>query len=64
MSPPGDHHLSDALGFLVVGQNIVAARNRYRKWPADFDRTGDHLPGAVADRSPGCRIGFNQSKFN
>lgn len=45
VSPPGDHHLSDALVFLVVGQNIVAARNRYRKWPADFDSTGDICPG-------------------
>ncbi|KAJ5209157.1 hypothetical protein N7449_003536 [Penicillium cf. viridicatum] len=29
--PPGDHRLSDALVFLVVGQNVVAARNRHGK---------------------------------
>ena len=30
-TPPGDHRLSDALVFLIVGQNIVVARNRHGK---------------------------------
>lgn len=44
VSPPGDHRLSDALVFLIVGQNVVAARNRHGKWPADFDTAGDISP--------------------
>lgn len=42
--PPGDHRLSDALVFLIVGQNVVAARNRHGRWPADFDSAGDISP--------------------
>ncbi|KAJ5415506.1 hypothetical protein N7465_004201 [Penicillium sp. CMV-2018d] len=39
--PPGEHRLSDALVFLIIGQNTVAARHRHGKWPSDFDVTGD-----------------------
>ncbi|KAJ5615278.1 hypothetical protein N7537_000392 [Penicillium hordei] len=42
--PPGDHRLSDALVFLIVGQNVAATRNRHGKWPADFDSAGDIYP--------------------
>jgi hypothetical protein len=28
------------LVFLVIGHDIVAKRNRYAKWPADFDSNG------------------------
>jgi hypothetical protein len=33
VTPPANHRLSDALVFLVVGQNLVVARNRHGKWP-------------------------------
>lgn len=33
ITPPGDYRLSDALVSLIVGPNIVVARNRHGKWP-------------------------------
>ncbi|KAJ5188571.1 hypothetical protein N7472_007585 [Penicillium cf. griseofulvum] len=52
VTPPGEHCLSDALVFLVTGHAIVAARNRYAKWPADFNSDKDIYP----DRWPIARI--------
>lgn len=46
--PPSDHRLSDALVFLIISQNTVAARYRHARWPADFDCAGD----IYADRWP------------
>ncbi|KAJ5846676.1 hypothetical protein N7534_010345 [Penicillium rubens] len=37
---PAERRLSDTLVFLVIGHDIVAKRNRYAKWPADFDLNG------------------------
>lgn len=31
----------DALVFLIIEQNTVAARHRHAKWPADFNITGN-----------------------
>ncbi|OQE26052.1 hypothetical protein PENFLA_c007G03296 [Penicillium flavigenum] len=44
ITPPGGYRLSDALVFLIVGQNIVVARNGHGKWPADFNSDGDIYP--------------------
>ncbi|KAJ6190943.1 hypothetical protein N7519_000964 [Penicillium mononematosum] len=44
VTPPAGHRLSDALVFLIVGQNLVVARNRHGKWPADFNSDGDLNP--------------------
>ncbi|KAJ5044309.1 hypothetical protein EN45_012950 [Penicillium chrysogenum] len=44
ITPPGDYRLSDALVFLIVGQNIVVARNRHGKWPTGFSSDGDIYP--------------------
>lgn len=46
--PPSGHRLSDALVFLIIAQNTVAARYRHARWPADFDCAGD----IYADRWP------------
>jgi hypothetical protein len=32
------------LVFLIVGQNVVVARNRHGEWPADFNYDGDIYP--------------------
>ncbi|CRL25746.1 unnamed protein product [Penicillium camemberti] len=42
--PPSEHRLSDALVFLIIGQNAVAKRNHHGKWPADFNSDGDVYP--------------------
>ncbi|KAJ6180983.1 hypothetical protein N7519_011444 [Penicillium mononematosum] len=47
VTPPADHRLSDALVFLVIGQNLVVTRNRHGKWPADFNSDGDIYPMAI-----------------
>ncbi|KAJ5207290.1 hypothetical protein N7491_002079 [Penicillium cf. griseofulvum] len=44
VTPPAEHHLSDALAFLVIGHTVVVARNRHAKSPADFNLDGDIYP--------------------
>jgi hypothetical protein len=44
VTPPGEHRLSDTLAFFITEHAVFAVRNRYTKWPADFNSDGDVYP--------------------
>ncbi|KAJ5512165.1 hypothetical protein N7463_001717 [Penicillium fimorum] len=41
---PAGYRLSDTLRFLIICHKIVPGRERYVKWPFDFNSDGDIYP--------------------